>query len=281
MRIESGKKIAIICSGGGMRCAYSAGALMALVEKYKLTEPHLVIGSSGSAGTVAYFAAKQFDEIKNVWLNLLSTKKLVSVWRIWNIIDIDYLVDIIFKKEARLKVELLGNASTKYFIGIRNLENGLVEHYSNDRYSDIFEVLRASKTMPLISRDSVIINGNRYIDGFMGSNINSSVKKAKEEGADVMIMIDNSSIIKSKTEFIFLRIYALLTPGHMGSILKNYLYNDVKNKILLKDKNIIYIKPRHGLYASMFNNKKTRLKRTYEMGYDNVIRNKEIQSLFS
>ena len=31
----NGKKIAIVCSGGGMRCSYSAGALYALVKEFE------------------------------------------------------------------------------------------------------------------------------------------------------------------------------------------------------------------------------------------------------
>ena len=273
------KKIAIICSGGGMRCAYSAGALMALVEKYNLTDPHIIMGSSGSAGTITYFVAKQYDSIKNIWLNLLSSKEFISLWRIWNIMDLDYLINI-FKKKAILNIDTLKNSKIKYFIGVRNLENGRIEYYSNDSHHNIINILRASKTMPLASREYIEIDGKRYIDGFMGANINTYIKKAKDEGADTMILIDNSSVIKSKTEFIFLRIYALLTPGHMSAILKNYLYNDIKNKTLIKSKDIIYIKPRKGLFASMFNNSKRRLRKTYQMGYDDIVANKELQSLF-
>ncbi len=279
MNTRGNSKIGIICSGGGMRCAYSAGALIALVEKYNLTEPHVVIGSSGSAGTVAYFVTKQYDFIKKIWLNLLSTKEFISLWRVWNIIDLDYLAETIFNKKAKLNINLLKNTSIKYFIEVRNLENGLIEYYSNDSYYDIRKILIASKTMPLVSNKTVRINGNRYMDGFMGTNINKSINKARDVGADIVILIDNSSIIKSKIEFILLRIYALFTPGHIKVILKNYLYNDKKNKTIVEDKNIIYIKPRHGLYASMFNNSKIRLKKTYQMGYDDVIASNELKKL--
>lgn len=114
MGAKKDTKIAIICSGGGMKCAYSAGALMALVDKYDLTEPHVVIGSSGSAGTVAYFVSKQYEHIKNAWLNLLLTKGFISPWRICNIMDLYYLINTIFKDKAKLDINLLKSTPIKY-----------------------------------------------------------------------------------------------------------------------------------------------------------------------
>ncbi|MCX6800136.1 MAG: hypothetical protein NT091_03250 [Candidatus Falkowbacteria bacterium] len=51
------KKIAIVGSEGGMSCAYFVGVVLALVEKFNLTDPHIVIGSSGSTGTLAYYVS--------------------------------------------------------------------------------------------------------------------------------------------------------------------------------------------------------------------------------
>ncbi len=132
--------------------------------------------------------------------------------------------------------------------------------------------------MPLISNRTVHINGNRYVDGFMDTN--NSIKKARDEGADVIILIDNSSKIKSKTEFLFVRIYALLTPGHMRDILRNYLYNDIKNNVVVEDEDIIYIRPKRELYANMFNNSRKRLKKKYQMGYSDMVSSEKLKSLF-
>ena len=53
-------KIAIVTSEGGMSCAYSVGVILGLIDKYKLTDPDIVIGASGSSGFLAYLVTKQY-----------------------------------------------------------------------------------------------------------------------------------------------------------------------------------------------------------------------------
>ena len=43
--------LALVTSGGGMTCAYSAGGLLALKDM-GITKPALAIGSSGSTGSL-------------------------------------------------------------------------------------------------------------------------------------------------------------------------------------------------------------------------------------
>src|SRR3990167_2695216 len=85
------KKIAIVASEGGMSCAYSVGAILALVEKFDLVNPYLVIGSSGSTGTFAYYVAGQYKSIRNIWENLLPSKKFIS-WLRLNILVIKVIL---------------------------------------------------------------------------------------------------------------------------------------------------------------------------------------------
>ena len=95
-------KLALILSGGGMTCAYSAGATVGLVDKYNFKNPDIAIGSSGGAGTLAYYVAGQYDAIRNIWTNLLATRKFINSLRFWKIIDIDYVIDVVFTKQEPL-----------------------------------------------------------------------------------------------------------------------------------------------------------------------------------
>jgi hypothetical protein len=49
-----------------MACSYGAGAMTALIEKFNVTNPDIVIARSGSAGTGSYFVSKQYNSIKNI-----------------------------------------------------------------------------------------------------------------------------------------------------------------------------------------------------------------------
>ena len=61
------KKVAIVGYEGGVSCAYFVGVILALVEKFNLTHPYLVIGSSGSTGTLAYYVAGQYESIRKIF----------------------------------------------------------------------------------------------------------------------------------------------------------------------------------------------------------------------
>ena len=77
------KKIAIVASEGGISCAYSVGAILALVEKFDLVNPYLVIGSSGCTSTFAYYVAGQYKSIRNIWENLLPSRLREDCLRSW------------------------------------------------------------------------------------------------------------------------------------------------------------------------------------------------------
>lgn len=124
-------KIAIVMSGGGMSCSYGAGAIIALVEKYNFTNPDILIARSGSAGTGSYFVSKQYDSIKNIWQNLLYTRKFVNPLRMTKILDIDYLVDDIFGKQDVLDTESVYNSEISFLIPATNFVDGSVTYFSN------------------------------------------------------------------------------------------------------------------------------------------------------
>ena len=91
-------KTAIICAGGGMRSAHGGGFLYALGTQLNI-RPDIIVASSGNAGNAIYFCAEQFDDLKNIWLERLSTSKFISFLRPFRVMDIDYLVDEVFKKQ--------------------------------------------------------------------------------------------------------------------------------------------------------------------------------------
>jgi len=82
-------KLAIVCTGGETRCAFSGGFLVGLGLKFSI-ELSIIIAASGSADNACYFASKQFYEIERIWKKHLVTKKFLTFFRVWKMIDIDY-----------------------------------------------------------------------------------------------------------------------------------------------------------------------------------------------
>lgn len=132
------EKIAIVGSEGGMSCAYFVGVILALVEKYNFTEPYLVIGSSGSTGTLAYYVAHQYSSIKNIWENLLTSKEFISYLHPQMIMNIDYLVDTIFKQQDILNTQAVRYSKTKLYVSATDIDTGETKYFYNYDNIDIF-----------------------------------------------------------------------------------------------------------------------------------------------
>lgn len=263
-------KTAIIMSGGGMSCSYGVGALLALVEKYDFTNPDIVIAGSGNAGTLAYFVSRQYGSIRNIRSNLLSTKKFIDPWRVSKVIDIDYLIDEVFKKQDILDEGKIYNSKTLFLIPATNIETGEIEYFSNKNKDDIFEVMRATKAMSVLFNKKVRINGKMYCDSYVSISTKLNALKAIELGANKLIIIDNN-LPNRLNEFIF----SIWLKSRNGRFRKNY--RDYLDKIesgkFPSDIEILVLKPEKKLDIATLNNDQRMLEKTIRQGFDEACDN--------
>lgn len=187
------KKLAIVLSGGGMTCSYTAGYLGALAKEHGFTNPDIVLAGSGSAGTASYFVARQYDDVTSIWSDLLSTKDFIDPLRVERIIDIDYLIDTVFKKEKPLQEENIHRSVIKFFIAATNSVTGKVEYFSNKDELDWFEVMRATKALPIVFNKCIEINGKTYCDSLLSSYEGLNILKAAQMGATHILVISTDS----------------------------------------------------------------------------------------
>ncbi len=159
------KSVAMVMPGGGMRCAYSAGATVALAREFGLCEPGMILASSGSVGTMFYFLARQYDAIERIWTKHLATRRFVSLLRVRKIMDIDWLVDEVFRRIDPLDIRAVNDSSTDWRVPVTDKVKKNVRFVSKEDGVDVFELMRAAKAAPFIYGKSVILDGIEYIDG--------------------------------------------------------------------------------------------------------------------
>lgn len=261
-------KIALVMSEGGVRCAYSVGAILALVEKYNLTQPDFVIGASGSTGTLAYFTAGQYESIKNIWENLLCTKNFISLARFWRIMDIDYLIDQIFKKQDPLNINAIKSSSVGLYIMLTDSETGESKYFAQTDI-DIFEALRASNAMPVFFNKSVIINGRPFIDGALSFHLEDGIKLAKDLGAEKIIAINNKN--ESLKGILSYWIYAIFQKTKIRQAM-------LKNRPKFEhDKSVFLLNGCKKIPIGTLDNDQKRIKETIKLGYEDVANNQNLQ----
>lgn len=238
-------KIAIVCSGGGMRCGYTGGVLVALAKKLNLTSPEIIIAGSGSAGFSLYYLTQQYESIKKIAVKLLSTPKFISYMRFGKIMDIDYLIDVVFKKQQPLDFKKLSLTKSNYYIPTRDLVKGNLRYFTNTDKVDVFEILRATKAIPFFYKRKITIDGSQYVDGSTTSSLKNMVSKAIEQGADKILVIDCRSVMSRLPEYKEGQVFVISNPS-------------IPSRILTRDSK--------------------KLQKTYEMGYNDVANNRSLEA---
>jgi len=199
MAKKKSRKLAIVMSGGGMRCVYGVGVLTALIEEYGLIEPDIVIASSGSAGGAAYYLSGQYRETVSAWLSLLPSKKFISFTR-RRMLDVDYVVDEIFKKMHPFDFKKLAASKTLLIFAATRVKDGKTRYLKVPHDKRIYEYLRATKAIPIVYGKSVTIGRTEYVDGDFGSDTEDLGRKALSLGARDLIVIESSPLEFLKKE---------------------------------------------------------------------------------
>lgn len=263
----SGEKIAIVTSGGGMMCAYSAGALQALAERN--LQPDIVIGTSGSSTNLAYFAAGQAHLLRTFWLDYACTEKFISGVKV----NLSYMADEVLADKLPLDLDALRASPTKFFVSATDVDTGLPSYFSDDD-QEILNAMRASVSLPVLI-DPVRINGRLYADGAIGSPVWRTVQEAISKGATKVIVIDNSH-----KETLLIRILAWRFPKALRkAILDAYMEPgtwDVPDGV-----EVVRISPRRSLPVGVFTTDKKRVSQAMHMGYEDILHDKRLQALLT
>lgn len=267
-------KVALILTGGGMRCAYGAGVLSALGKIGRV--PDLIIAASGSAGGACYFLAGQYDSIRRIWTELLSTSRFISLLR-RPIMDIDYLIDSVFRKQEPLKDTLVAASSITLFLPLASLDTGSLVYMSNKDGKDLFEMLRATKAMPLIYGKPVFLDGIPFADGQVIASLSEHVEKAVAEGAEKIVIVDNTPPIAG-TKLIFF-LYALLSPAPLRTSMKAKI-KGLRTQLASRGIELLRITPSHSPVDTL-GRSATRLRNTFEMGFQEAMTNARLREILS
>jgi predicted patatin/cPLA2 family phospholipase len=283
------RKTCIVAEGGGLRASYGVGVVKALLEHFRITSVDLAIATSGSAGTLAYYVAQQFDSIVNIWMNLLSTWKFLSFRNVLfgnPLLNIDYLIDVVSKQQEKLDIDVLKAHPTELFIPVTNYRTGEAKYFSKHDDVDFFEVLRAAKATEISYGRPVKIAGEEYIDGALSVPI--GITKAIDAGATDIIVISTNPKgfvrTRSVVERFATAFFARGFPYGLRRAIANHpkTYNDIidiiKKERETNERTIVFIQPESRIAASTLDNSRKHLSRSIQQGYADACRHEELRS---
>jgi predicted patatin/cPLA2 family phospholipase len=192
--------------------------------------------------------------------------------------DIDYLIDEVFKKQAPLDVGRIARSQSRLLISVTEHQTGRVAFLHNHRGLDLFEILRASKAIPLVYRKKVTINGVAYVDGSIGMPLAVGIQKAIAEGAGNIIVIRNGSGA-SMASTLFWRLHAALENDHLARAIGDYLSQQHLEPQVNAGIRMVVIDPSRPLPTHPLDNRRDHLRAAFDLGGEDIRRNSELAML--
>lgn len=156
-------KVGLVLQGGGMRAAYSAGAIKPLIHHGLAHSFDHVIGSSAGAINGTYLLSGDL-ETNQSYVNDLTNKKFIDFKRKQKKVDIDYLVDVVMKQHRPLNLHHIAENPAELHIIATHIPSGESVNIA-DKPDTMYEKLRATAALPYLYGNEVVVDGEKYIDG--------------------------------------------------------------------------------------------------------------------
>lgn len=271
--------LAIITSGGGMKCAYSAGAISALAKELGIVRPDIYVSASGSTGTMFYYLAGQYDDIEKIWTRYLPSPHFIR-YAPFPALRINYLIDTVAKKYLPLDIEKVEFSPTKFFVPVTDSVSGETRFLNKGLWFDPYEMVRAATAIPILYNRNVWLGGRNYLDGDFSTSTNALVQKAIEEGATRILCISNTDS-PSEIRKRMLRIYGrFLKPGLRMALMKDL--DDDQSITVPEGVQYVCLSPSSALPAVLYSREPRVIKEAFHMGREDLLaKADEIRALFT
>jgi len=194
--VNDGRKITLVLFGGIMCGIRGIGALVALEELGLKNVFDSVYVISAGLPNISYFLDNKIRLAASVYYDDLSGRKFINPFRIWKIVETDYLMYLFQNTEKRIGPSSILSLSTRVYVGMQNIETKKIEYIevheiNQDQY---FSLLRAGVSVPFLHPGSTTLHGKRYKDvgrSFTNSRASIHVRTAWESDATDILFIYN------------------------------------------------------------------------------------------
>jgi len=229
-------KTALIIGGGGMRSAFSAGALRGFEKSGMADVFDIVVGVSAGSPICAYFLSGQTTLGTSIYLEELAENKFINLARVSKIMDIDYL-DFVFRSVKPLDQKHIRSSRSKFYVTVTDAKTGKGELLDmKDKKIDIIDAICASSALPIIYNRTITIKGRQYCDGAIGNGIPIDFV-LKMGCTDILIILNNAAGKKSNSAPFFEKIFShfymrkFTKALRIATLARNKLYNQSLEKI--------------------------------------------------
>ncbi len=162
---NDGRTIGLVAYGGSMSGVIGGGAMIAL-EELGLSHAfdHIICNSAGFANA-SYLLADSTHIGATIYFEECASRKFINFFRFWNIVDIDFLIDVMRTKKI-LHVDRIASSETKLYVELHSTRTHKEQYLEvhtipPDHY---FEIMHAATAIHYLHPGGSFINGIPYMD---------------------------------------------------------------------------------------------------------------------
>ncbi|KAF1021180.1 MAG: hypothetical protein GAK29_03446 [Acinetobacter bereziniae] len=187
---------ALVVEGGGMRGAFTCGVLDAFLQQ-NFNPFDLFVGVSSGSTNLANYLAKQHGRNIELYLDHSLRPEFIRYGRFFkggDLLDMQWMWDTV-EKENPLDQNTLFAQNPDFYMVLTHARSGHAEYLRAGK-DNIIEGLRASSSIPYLTRKAVDIFGEPYFDGGVADAL--PVQWATQQSN-----IKNLLVIRTRTQSYF------------------------------------------------------------------------------
>lgn len=262
-------KTLLILEGGGLRAIYTAGVLDCFLKNNIKVDA--VIGVSAGALFGINYLSKQQGRVIRYTLENANNKDYmgISSWiKTGNIMNKDFCFNKLIYETDPFDFKTFNKSKIEFYVTVTNVETGKAEYKRINDIEEDMEYLRASGSMPIVSK-IVKVNGKKYLDGGISDSV--PIKWGLKNGYKRIIVVETrpKTYRKKKSKLLPYKILYKDYPRLVKTVKERYnIYNKTKTYIeaLEEENRVFVIRPTEYIKIKRIENNKDKIQEMYRLG---------------
>ncbi|MGP4973035.1 patatin-like phospholipase family protein [Psychrobacter alimentarius] len=221
---------ALVVEGGGMRGAFTSGVLDAFLEQ-QFNPFDLCVGVSSGSTNVANYLAAQQGRTLHIYLDHSLRSEFIHYGRFFrggDLLDLKWMWNVVEQEYSLNQAQLFDNPAEFYMVLTHAISGEAT--YIKASKDNILDGLRASSSIPVLTRQAVEICGEPYFDGGVADALPVHWA-AKQDHVAKLIVIrtrpQNYAKSSRKGDQLLAKYFAKQQSGFSQSLLtRTQRYND-------------------------------------------------------
>ena len=265
----------LIFEGGGMRGAYTAGVIDALIEN-KL-EFSSCYGVSSGACHAASYLSKQHGRAYRTMTEHMGDKRYFSYWNLLTKGDLlgpEMVFHIIPEQLDPFDYDEYNKYPGKFYSVATNCETGEAEYFHPKIMEEDVEMIHASSALPILAK-KVKIGENYYFDGGISDSI--PIKRSIADGntKNVLVLTQDADYQKKYDKSVpILNIFYPKYPKMVEMVATRHIrYNEALELVAEEEAagRAFVIRPKNPVGVSRIKFNKEKIAQLYHDGYHDKI----------